>query len=248
MPGKPKSLLPRKAKAAGRKLSKAHLKTVKTLLTMTNRPPSRIHWVSLGYSLDQRLLALAQLHVEAIHALGFQNFVQTNAHQNNIRLLGQNLRIDNQLLIGCRIRPGIARCESCDPQSSSPGAIQEIVQPSGVDLGGAGTLVSGGLGEVADDGNGVIWVKGQNAVVFKQDDGTLGALPGDSMVGFHIEELGSFGHGLGTLESHLQELSNPLVDLGFGDLSGFHMGQQTNTTRDLFRLFGHSTAPPSVKM
>lgn len=26
------------------------------------------------------------------------------------------------------------------------------------------------------------------------------------------------------------------------------MGQQTNTTRDLFRLFGHSTAPPSVKM
>ena len=48
IPGQPKSTMGRPAKAAGRKVSRMYLNTVITLLTMTNKPPSRIHLAAAG--------------------------------------------------------------------------------------------------------------------------------------------------------------------------------------------------------
>ena len=65
MPGQPKAVSPRPAKAAGRNCSIRYLNTVIRLLTMTNRPPSRTHLAAAG----------------CLSAKLFQNFIVSSLYQ-----------------------------------------------------------------------------------------------------------------------------------------------------------------------
>ena len=152
-------------------------------------------FVDIGHSLDQFLLALGQFHMQPVHALGFQNLIQTHAEQNHFRILcDANCFLDHP-----RIRLGIFPVKALriagDVQSMGSQAVVEIVQLCGVDLTGACPLIPGCFGKVTDDGGFGFLFQGENAVVVQQDDGACGAFFCNGVVGILVKFLGCGGYG-----------------------------------------------------
>ena len=150
------------------------------------------HDVSICFTnrVNQRLLTLAQLHMLPIHTLRFQNLVQTHTQQNGLRVFRQFHGFRDKSRIRCRLRPGKALGKARHRHALLTQTFHEIVQACGIDLAGAGALIPGHLGKVADDGHAVIFVQRENPVVVQQDNGAFGAAAGNGMVGIGIEGLG----------------------------------------------------------
>ena len=149
--------------------------------------------------------------MQPVHALGFQDFIQTHAEQNHLRFLCNADRFFDHALIRQGILPVKALGIACNVHSGGNQAVIEIVQLCGIDLAGSSALVSGCFGEVADDCGFGFFLQRENAVVVQQDDGACGAFFRNGMVGIHIEGFGCGGHGFGEGENLFQQLSHPLV-------------------------------------
>ena len=175
-----------------------------------------------AHPVDEGLLPLGKLHVLPVHALGFQNFVQAHAQQHHIRTLCRSNGFVDQLLVGLGIHPGEALGVARDVQARSGQSVLQAVQLGGVDLTGARSLISGGLGKVADDGSFRLLFQRQDAVIVQQDDGAFRALPGNGVVGILVKGLGGFGYRFAGGKHHVQQLFQALVHIRLADFALFY--------------------------
>ena len=152
--------------------------------------------IDSGNRLDQLLLALAQLHVKAIHALRFGNFIQTDAQQHQGGILRHRNSLINHGLHRVGILTVITLGKPGDGHAAGNQAGIQVIQGSGVNHGGAGTLIAGVLTEVTDNRHLFLTAQRQNAVIFQQNNGLSRALPGKGVVGFLVKGLGSLLHCL----------------------------------------------------
>ena len=185
-------------------------------------------FVDTAYGGNQRLLAVAQLHMKPIHTFGFQNFLQAYAKQNDLRLLGDGDGFADQGVIGNSRFAVIALGIADDLHTGIYRAVVEIVQLGGIDLRGACALITGRLGKITDDGNGLVRRKGQDPIVIQQYDALLSALAGDLMVGFVIYSLIGIFYIFGKGKDHIQQLRQSGVQHAFRDAATANGGDKTD--------------------
>ena len=183
-----------------------------------------------AHPVDEGLLPLGKLHVLPVHALGFQNFVQAHAQQHHLRALCRGNGFVDEGLLGLGVHPGKALGVARDVQTRRGQSILQTVQLCGVDLAGARSLIPGGLGEVADNGSFRLLFQGQNTVVVQQDNGTLGALPGNGVVSVPIKGLGGLGHRFAYREHHVQKLRQALINIRLADFALLYRFHQADGT------------------
>ena len=186
--------------------------------------------VGLGNSLQHVHLVLMDLHVLPVQALGLADLVQAHIHQHDFGVLGQ--------LYG-GVLPGLVGAAVADKTGLKAHQLQAAagledgegaVQLSGVDHAGAGALVPGGLGKVADDCHRGALLQGQDMVlVLQQHDSVLSGLAGHGVVGLHVELLGGVGRDDSGKE-HAQILVQPLVNHVLGQGAGLHRSHQLPVT------------------
>ena len=125
----------------------------------------------------------------AVQALGLADLVQADIEEHHIRLFRQR----NGLGLHLRVSfagPGVARLKARHVQVEVFDHVHGVVQPRGVDHGGARPLIPGLLGELADDGHLRPLLQRQDAVlIFQQHDGLLRGLGRHGVVGVDIERL-----------------------------------------------------------
>ena len=166
-----------------------------------------------GHGFQQVDLALGQPHVGAVQALALADLVQANVEQDHVCLfrqlhgLGPHGRV---ALAGA----GVSRLKSNYIQLIITDNIHGVVNPGGVDHGGARPLIPGLLGELADHGGLHPLVQGQEVpLVFQQDDGLPGGLLGQPVVGVRVEGLiPQRLDGPGDRQNHVQQLIHPAVN------------------------------------
>ena len=166
--------------------------------------------VHLGHGFQQLHLVFRHPHVIPVQALGLADLGQAHIQQNHVCLLGQLHSLHLQglvVLVVALVALGIThRLQRHARQQLICG-----VQLGGVHQAGAGALVTGLLGKLADHGH--LSALGQRqdiALVLQQHHGLLGGMGGQLMVTFLVELLAGGGSVDGG-EHQAQELVHALV-------------------------------------
>ena len=122
-------------------------------------------FICLANRFDKRLLRTAQFHVQAVHALGFEDFVKTYAQKNRVSTLCNINRLCDEGSIGCRLATVKALRVSNNFNTCFGKAIIEVIEFSGVDLRRACALIARCLCKVTNNGNLCVCRQGKNAVI-----------------------------------------------------------------------------------
>ena len=111
-----------------------------------------------------------------------------------------------------------ARLEADEREVGLADHVEERVHLRGVDGGRSSTLVTRGLGEVADERDLGLGCEGQDVpLVLEKDDALRGSLAGERMVGFGVEARRGVGYGLVRLHGKLDGVEHAGVDVRLGE-------------------------------